>query len=236
MGKAIEKLAVGKGHEIVLRVSSGNAGDLTEANLRKADVAFEFSRREVAFHQVAACLRAGVPVVSGTTAWLDQLEEARSLCITQNGAFFYTSNFSIGVNIFFAVNRYLAEMMDARPQYELEMEEIHHTQKLDYPSGTAITLAQDILQNVSRKKSWVARLEKGENAPATLEPDQFEILSKRVEDMAGKHLVSWSSAIDTIQISHTAFSREGFAAGAIAAGEWLPGKSGCFGMKDMLGF
>ena len=236
MGKTIERLALEKGHEIVLRISSSNPGDLTEAHLHQADAAIEFSRPETAFANVAACLRAGVPVVSGTTAWLDRLEEARSLCRATGGAFFYASNFSIGVNIFFAVSRYLATLMDTQSQYDVGMEEVHHTQKLDHPSGTAITLAQDILHHVSRKKNWVAHLESAENEPVEFASDSFRIRSKRIDNVPGTHIVTWSSAIDTIEISHTAHSREGFAAGAIAAAEWLQGRAGYFEMKDMLGF
>lgn len=236
MGQTIERLALEKGHEITLRIGSGNTGDLKAENLRAADAALEFSRPDVAFDNVVACLLAGVPVVSGTTAWSERLEEARALCHSRRGAFFYASNFSIGVNIFFAINRQLAALMNAQPRYKAGLEEIHHTQKTDHPSGTAITLANDILQLVSRKKNWVAYLEGAENETPMPNPEVLPIFSKRIGNTPGTHIVTWASDIDTIEICHTAHSREGFAAGAIAAAEWLQGRSGCFEMKDMLGF
>lgn len=233
MGRTIERLALDAGHEIVLKIDSQNKSDLTDENLRKADVAIEFSRPETAFENISACLRAGVPVVAGTTAWLDKLEEARKMCEETGGAFFYASNFSIGVNIFFAVNRYLAALMHQQPQYDVQMEEVHHTQKLDHPSGTAITLAEGILKNITRKSSWAASL----NEPKTgLKSSELSIVSKRTDPAPGTHIVTWASGIDTIELSHTAHAREGFAAGALAAAEWLIGKKGTFEMKDMLGF
>jgi 4-hydroxy-tetrahydrodipicolinate reductase len=236
MGKTIERLARLKGHEVVLTINSNNSGDLTEAKLRRTDVAIEFSRPEMAYDNIAACLHARVPVVCGTTGWLDRLDEAKSLCHTLNGALFYASNFSIGVNIFFAVNRYLAELMNQQPQYSAGMEEIHHTQKLDHPSGTAISLADGILHQVSRINNWVNYLESAENEPFKHAETSLLILSRRIENVPGTHIITWTSGIDTIEISHTAHSREGFASGAIAAAEWLPGRHGYFEMKDMLGF
>jgi 4-hydroxy-tetrahydrodipicolinate reductase len=234
MGKAIEGIALRKGHEIILKIDLENRDDLTVENLKHADVAIEFSRPETAFGNIAACLSAGVPVVSGTTAWLGRYEEAKELCRKTGGGFLYASNFSIGVNIFFAASRQLAAMMDAQNQYDVAMEEIHHTQKLDAPSGTAITLAEGILGQLSRKKKWVC--EEGEGASPTRVPDDLRIASKRIDQVPGTHVVNWDSAVDSIEIRHTAHSREGFAAGALAAAEWLIGKKGCFEMKDMVGF
>ena len=236
MGKTIERLALEEGHEIVLKIGSENPGDLTTENLNRADVAIEFSRPETAFSNIAACLKAGTPVVSGTTAWLDRLEEAKSRWHSSGGPFFYASNFSIGGHIFFAVNRFLAALMNGQPQYDVSMEEIHHTQKLDHPSGTAITLAEGIVQQVSRKTNWQTRLEGTKAEPWAGSADSFPIVSKRIGNVPGTHIIQWSSSIDTVEISHTAHSREGFAAGAITAAEWLIGKQGYFEMKDMLGF
>jgi 4-hydroxy-tetrahydrodipicolinate reductase len=236
MGKTIEQLALRQEHEIVLKIGSGNPEDFTGENLRQADVAIEFSRPEVAFANICACLRAGVPTVCGTTAWLDRLPEVEALCRQTGGAFLYASNFSIGVNIFFAVNRILAAMMDGQVQYDVRLEEIHHTQKLDAPSGTAITLANDILNKISRKKKWVSLPDGQSPGQQGGGENALEIVSKRIDPAPGTHVVTWSSAIDTIEISHTAHSREGFAAGALAAAGWLIGRRGVFGMKDVLGF
>jgi 4-hydroxy-tetrahydrodipicolinate reductase len=228
MGKAIDELAQQAAHEVVLRIDKDNRQDLTADSIKKADVAIEFSQPEAAFENISLCLRNGVPVVSGTTGWLDRFEEAKILCEEQHGAFLYASNFSIGVNLFFALNRYLAQLMDAHDSYGISVEETHHTQKLDAPSGTAITLAEDIIHRLRRKSSW----EKGETRTATAVP----IISKRVGQVPGTHEIRYHSAIDTITLRHEAHSREGFARGALQAAEWIVGKRGCFGMKDMLGF
>lgn len=227
MGKTIEKLALNKGHEIVLKISSNNLKDLNASNLQKAEVAIEFSRPESAFENVKTCLEAGIPIVCGTTAWLDKLEEVKTICEQFQGGFVYASNFSIGVNIFFAVNRFLAKMMNGQAQYDIEMEEIHHTQKLDAPSGTAITLAKDILQNIQRKTNWANE--------TTANNQAIPIISKRIDKVPGTHQITYTSPIDSIDILHTAHSREGFASGAILAAEWVVGKKGCFGMQDVLG-
>lgn len=236
MGKTIKTLAEAAGDHVVLAIDLENRHEFTHENLRKADVAIEFSRPETAFENISACLAAGVPVVSGTTGWLDRFEVAKAICEAKNGAMFYASNYSIGVNVFFAVNRYLAKLMEGQNQYDVRLEEVHHTQKLDHPSGTAITLAQGILENFTKKKDWQTYLQTVENEPFTTNPETLGILSKRVGNVPGTHLVTWESSIDTLEISHTAHSREGFAAGAIAAARWLIGKKGCFGMPDMLGF
>lgn len=236
MGKTIKTLAEKGGDEVVLTIDFDNKTDLTLENLRRADVAIEFTRPETAFENVKACLEAGVPVVSGTTGWLDKMEEAKALCVAKNGAFFYASNYSVGVNIFFAVNRYLSKLMANQTQYDVRMEEIHHTQKLDHPSGTAITLAQGILKHISSKKDWVTHLQTADNQQFGKHPESLPIISKREPNVPGTHIVTWDSNVDTIEISHVAHSRKGFASGAIAAAHWLVGKKGCFGMEEMLGF
>lgn len=228
MGRIIEQLAIKKGHEIVLRITSSNLPDFTIENLSQADVAIEFSSPKSAYENIKKCLIAGVPVVSGTTAWLDKLEEAKYICKENNGAFLYASNFSIGVNIFFAINKQLAKMMNAHPEYNVTMEEIHHTQKLDAPSGTGITLAEGIIENLERKTNWVNEAEK--------EIEDLSLISKRIDKVPGTHDITYFSNIDSIEIKHTAHSREGFASGAILAAEWIRGKKGYFEMNDMLGF
>lgn len=226
MGRTIEQIALTKGHQIVLKVNADNLQDFTAANLAAADVAIEFSQPESAFDNITTCLKLGCPVISGTTGWLDRMTEAKTICDTHQTGFVYASNFSIGVNIFFAINQRLAEMMNAQEQYAIEMEEIHHTQKLDAPSGTAITLAEDILEKVNRKDKWMNEL--------TSTSSHLPIISKRIDKVPGTHQVSYISPVDTIEIKHTAHSREGFARGAILAAEWIVGKKGCFSMSDVL--
>lgn len=228
MGKTIERLAVGKGHEIVLKIDHTNLAEMTTENLKQADVAIEFTRPESAADNLQLCLKAGVPVICGTTAWLDRLDEVKATCEEVNGAFFYASNFSIGVNIFFALNRYLANMMKNYDHYNPIMEEIHHTQKLDAPSGTGITLAEDLMKIITRKQKWVNE--------ATNASNELQLTSKRLDKVPGTHSIEYISEIDTIEIKHTAHSREGFALGALNAAEWIIGKKGVFGMSDMLGF
>ena len=222
MGKTIEQIALQKGHEIVLRVDEN-----TESyDITLADVAIDFSIPSVAFNNISTCLKNNVPVVSGTTGWLDKFEEAKILCTQNNGGFIYASNFSLGVNIFFELNEYLAKMMRNLGQYEISMEEIHHTQKLDAPSGTAITLAEGIIKH-SDKKSWALAV--------TNNNSEIPIIAKRIPDVPGTHTVAYISEVDTIEIKHTAHNRGGFALGAVTAAEWLVGKQGVFTMKDVLG-
>lgn len=228
MGKTIEKLAILKGHEIILTIDKDNAKDLTAENLKKAAVAIEFSQPESAFENVKTCLEAGVPVIVGTTGWLEHLSAAKAICEYTGSAMIQATNYSIGVNLFFALNRYLAKIMDGQPQYDIHVEEIHHTQKLDAPSGTAITIANDILNEIRRKTNWV-------NYDTKIK-DALPIISKRIDPAPGTHEVTYLSDIDTIKISHEAHSREGFAAGALAAAEWIVGKRGFFTMQDVLGF
>jgi len=224
MGKAIEALA--PQHEIVLKVDKHNAENWTLKQLAEADVAIEFSLPESAFENLVKCFEAGVPVICGTTGWLKRRKELEKICLEKNGGFFYASNFSIGVNIFFQLNKVLAKMMNELGQYNISMEEIHHTQKLDAPSGTAITLAEGILENVERKNAWVKE--------QTIFEHEIPIHSKRIEKVPGTHSITYSSPFDDIEITHTAHSREGFARGAIKAAEWMVGKQGIYGMEDML--
>ena len=228
MGKTIERLALAEGHEIALIIDKDNPQDFTPENLQKADVAIEFSQPESAFENVKKCLEAGVPVIVGTTGWLEQLEEAKEICVRSGSAMVQATNYGIGVNLFFAVNRYLAKLMNRQPQYDMEIQETHHTQKLDAPSGTAITLANDILTELERKTKWVNH--------KTNELSEFSILSKRIDPAPGTHEVTYTSDIDTIKISHEAHSREGFALGALTAAEWIIGKQGFFTMQEVLGF
>jgi 4-hydroxy-tetrahydrodipicolinate reductase len=227
MGKAIEEIAVEKGHEIVLRINIDNLEDLTEENVKKAHVAIEFTHPGSAFENVTKCLQWKVPVVCGTTGWLDKYEEAKNICERTGSALLVASNFSIGVNIFFEVNKKLAALMEPQKNYDVMMEEIHHTEKKDAPSGTAITLAEQILEKLSRKKKWVNHL--SDNV------DELEIISERIDPAPGTHKVKYHSSIDDIEIIHTAHNRKGFAAGAVLAAEYIHDKKGVFEMKDVLG-
>lgn len=227
MGKAIEALALDQSHEIVLKIDEGNRPDLRKEDLEQADVAIEFSRPESALENIIFSLEAGVPVVSGTTGWLAHMEQVEALVEKKQGAFFYASNFSLGVNLFFALNTHLARLMNAYPQYATAMEEIHHTQKLDAPSGTAITLAEGLIRELDGKSSWINE--------ATAAPEQLPITSKRIDQVPGTHTITYTSKIDQISITHEAFSRQGFAQGALLAAEWMQGKQGCFNMQDLLG-
>ncbi|HEU4902795.1 MAG TPA: 4-hydroxy-tetrahydrodipicolinate reductase [Flavisolibacter sp.] len=228
MGHMIEEIALQRGHEVVLKIHIDNTEDFTEANTSTADVAIEFTAPESAFENVKRCIEFGVPVVSGSTGWNKQLDEARDYCLQKGGAFLHASNFSIGVNIFFQVNKLLAKLMASQPGYDVTLKEIHHTQKLDSPSGTAVTLAEQVIQNIGRKKSWV-------NEPSQ-SPEQLSIISERVDPAPGTHYVKYASEVDDIEIIHTAHSRKGFALGAVLAAEFLAGKKGVFTMDDVLRF
>ncbi|MCH4824352.1 4-hydroxy-tetrahydrodipicolinate reductase [Gramella lutea] len=223
MGKTIEKIAEDRGHEVVLKVSDDI--DNHELDGSKIDVAIDFSIPDAAFKNISTCFRNNIPVVSGTTGWLDNYEKAKKICNEENSAFIYASNFSLGVNVFFELNQKLAKMMQGLEDYSVEIEEIHHTQKLDAPSGTAISLAQQILQENSKLKGWQL-----EDADA----DEIPIFAKREENVPGTHTVTYDSEIDKIEITHTAKSRKGFALGAVVAAEYLKDKSGIFTMKDVL--
>jgi 4-hydroxy-tetrahydrodipicolinate reductase len=232
MGKTIEQVIIdqNKGDQIVLKISDSNIADLTIENLRKADVAIEFTRPDAAIGNINLCFEAGVPVVVGTTAWLDKLPEVKKACDAKNGALFYAPNFSIGVNIFFEINRKLAAIMNSQPQYDVSMEEIHHTEKLDAPSGTAIKAAELVLLEFKRKTSW--QLAGGK----IVEGNPLLITAKREPHVPGTHIVTYSSEADEIQIIHQAKTRRGFAEGAVMAARWLPGRKGVYEMKDLLSF
>lgn len=225
MGKVIERIALERGHEIVLRKSSTSSFE----GLEKADVAIDFSVPDSAVCNISACLTTNIPVVSGTTGWLTQYDEMVALCQQHNGSFIYGSNFSLGVNIFFELNAYLAKMMSHLKQYNVSMEEIHHTQKLDAPSGTAISLAHGIMEN-SDYTGWT--LDK--NASENTDGKQIFIDAKRIGTVPGTHSIFYDSVVDQIEIKHTAHTREGFAYGAVVAAEWLADKKGVFTMKDVL--
>ncbi|MFT3795562.1 4-hydroxy-tetrahydrodipicolinate reductase [Flavobacterium sp.] len=232
MGKVIERIALERGHEIVLRKTSNDSYD----GLENADVAIDFSIPDAAVGNITACLNGNIPIVSGTTGWLEHYPKMVALCEDKKGAFIYGSNFSLGVNLFFALNENLAKMMAQFPQYKVSMEEIHHTQKLDAPSGTAISLAKDIIEN-SDYSSWAlpnATPAKDDGTSKSELAKQILIDAKRIENVPGTHSVFYHSDVDSIEIKHTAHSREGFAFGAVIAAEWILGKTGVFTMKDVL--
>jgi 4-hydroxy-tetrahydrodipicolinate reductase len=220
MGQTIERIAIERGHEIVLKKDEFNSYD----GLSTADVAIDFSIPNVAVENISSCFHANVPVISGTTGWLEHYEEMVTLCQAKKGAFISSSNFSLGVNIFFEINEYLAKIMSKFDSYKVEMEEIHHTQKLDAPSGTAISLAKGVIEN-SNYSNWAL-----ENA----NPNEIAIKSLRIADVPGTHTVTYESDVDAIEIKHTAHNRDGFALGAVIAAEWIVGKQGIFSMKDVL--
>jgi 4-hydroxy-tetrahydrodipicolinate reductase len=221
MGKVIERIALERGHEIVLRKSSSDSYN----GLAHADVAIDFSVPSAAVSNISECLNLGIPVVSGTTGWLEDYSKMTALCDEKNGAFIYGSNFSLGVNLFFELNDYLAKMMSKFHQYSVSMEEIHHTQKLDAPSGTAISLAKGVIAN-SNYTDWSLDKDSNEN--------NIYIDTQRIENVPGTHSVFYTSEVDTIEIKHTAHSRDGFALGSVIAAEWLVGKKGVFTMRDVL--
>ncbi len=226
MGKMIDELATAAGDEVVLKIDIDNRASLTPQQLQAADVAIEFTRPESAFENITFSLKAGVPIVCGTTGWLDRLDEVLDICQSADSAFLYASNFSLGVNLFFALNEQLAKMMAPFEQYRPAMEEIHHTQKLDAPSGTAITLAEGILPQYPQIDGWV---NEASDSGAAL-----PIVSKRIDKVPGTHEIIYRSEVDEIAIKHTAHSRVGFAKGALVAARWLIDKKGFFGMKDVL--
>jgi len=221
MGKVIEKIALERGHQIVLKKDQ----DSTFEGLENADVAIDFSVPNSAVENISECLNNGIPVISGTTGWLADYQKMVDLCATKNGSFIYGSNFSLGVNVFFELNEYLAKMMANLKQYNVSMEEIHHTQKLDAPSGTAISLANGVIKHTDYL-NWTLE---------TPISNEIHIEAKRIENVPGTHSVFYDSEVDQIEIKHTAHSREGFALGAVVAAEWLIGKKGVFTMKDVLG-
>jgi 4-hydroxy-tetrahydrodipicolinate reductase len=226
MGREIERIVLSRGNDVVLKIGEDNLQDLTKDNLSKADVAIEFSTPHTVYDNIQLCFEANVPIVVGTTGWLDKMDH----CIQQTESgkgLFYASNFSVGVNVFFEINKKLAALMSPYEDYKVEMEEVHHTEKLDAPSGTAITLAEGILDNLTTVKSWV-------NNKAN-SSDELGILSKRIEKVPGTHIVTYQNEIDEIYIKHTAHNRKGFALGAVLAAEFMKDKIGFYGMSDLLG-
>jgi 4-hydroxy-tetrahydrodipicolinate reductase len=220
MGKEIEKVAISRGHEVVIKSDGKDVYDISTA-----DVAIDFSIPDSAFKNISNCINNQIPVISGTTGWLEKYDDAIALCKENNGAFIYASNFSLGVNIFFELNNQLAKMMRQLKDYNVSIEEIHHTKKLDAPSGTAITLAEGIIEN-SEFKNWeLDQVTSEKNVP---------IFAKRIPEVPGTHTISYTSKIDEIHINHTAKNRQGFALGAVIAAEWLVNKKGVYTMKDVL--
>lgn len=228
MGRAIEQIASDQGIGIAWRITRENRESLTPEVLRQADVVIEFSRPEAAFENVMTCLRAGVPVISGTTGWNEQLAEAQQFCLESRGALLWASNFSVGVNLFFALNRYLAKLMETRVEYKPSLTEIHHIHKLDAPSGTALTLVNELIANNNRTSGWALE-------PVAPVGGAVPVTALREGEVPGTHIVRWTSGIDEITIEHKAHSRAGFAGGAVLAATWLHGKTGFFTMADVLG-
>lgn len=235
MGQIIEQFAQERGHEITLKITIDNLEDLTKENLKKADVAIDFSTPDSVLNNIYQCFEADLPVVVGTTGWYGKLQEVKNDCLSGNKSLLYGSNFSIGVNLFFQVNKVLAKLMRNYPVYDVQVDEIHHTQKLDSPSGTAITIAEGIIDNVGRKKEWINELV-GTDVEAFPKQDQLLIESHRIESVPGTHTVIYSSEVDEIEIKHTAHNRAGFALGAVIAAEWLQNKQGFFSVADIFEF
>lgn len=227
MGQAIEKIAINRGHEITARITIDNKDTLTKSHWDDTDVVIEFSAPEAAFSNIQMALENKKPVVSGTTGWLHKKDEVEKLVRLNEGTFFYASNFSIGVNIFFRINRYLAQIMESDPSYDISMKEIHHTAKKDAPSGTAITLAEDAIRELSRKTGWEQEQQN---------KDKLYIASERTNDVPGTHFVTYENDIDSIEIKHEAKSRKGFALGAVLVAEWIKDKKGVLSMDDFLNF
>ncbi len=225
MGKEIEKIALSRKHEVVLKVDEHNAKSITANDLKKGDVAIEFSTPHTVINNINLCFDAGLPVVVGTTGWYDQFETIKKKCLDKNQSLFHATNFSVGVNLFFKVNKYLAEIMNNYPEYEVSMEEIHHIHKLDKPSGTAITLATQVIEKINRKKNW--SIEHKNN-------DTLFIKDVREGEVPGTHIIKYSSAIDDIEIMHKAHNRKGFAQGSVLAAEFLANKKGIYTMDDLV--
>ena len=227
MGKAIEEIAVANGHTIGLKIDQDNAADLCAQNIAGIDVAIEFTGPHSAFDNVMKCLSLGLPVVCGSTGWLEKYDEVKTFCEVKHGTLIYASNFSIGVNLFFEINKTLAKLMSKHPNYEVSLHEVHHTQKKDAPSGTAITLAEQVLEALPNKTKWVNK--------ASINASDLVILSERIDPAPGTHTTTYASAIDSIEITHTAHNRKGFAGGALLAAEFAATHQGIFTMKEVLG-
>jgi 4-hydroxy-tetrahydrodipicolinate reductase len=238
MGKIIEKIATDRQHEIVLKIDQDNSGELTAENLAAADVAIEFSTPATVLGNIKRCFDASVPVVVGTTGWYSSLNEIKAVCEAEDQSLVYASNFSIGVNVFFHVNKILAKLMNKYPYYDVQVEEIHHTQKLDSPSGTAITIAEGIIQNLDSKNKWINVLTADGNDSKDDVPDGGDLLieSFRLNNVPGTHTVIYDSEVDMIEFKHTAHNRNGFALGAVMAAEWIKDKKGFHSVEDMFDF
>jgi 4-hydroxy-tetrahydrodipicolinate reductase len=235
MGKMIEKIATDRHHEIVLKIDHDNLDDLTVENLQKADAAIEFSTPDTVLGNIQKCFEAGLPIVVGTTGWYGSLQQIKNDCDKSNNALIYASNFSVGVNVFFHVNKVLAKLMNKYPYYEVQVEEIHHVHKLDAPSGTAMTIAEGIIENLDSKSEWVNTV--GEQvSDAAVKNNQLLIESLRIDSVPGTHTVIYDSEVDTIEFKHTAHNRTGFALGAVLAAEWIQDKKGFFEARDMFNF
>ncbi len=237
MGNVIDKIAMKKGHEVILKIDDKNINDVKTDDISLADIAFEFTTPESAYRNVMMCFEANVPVVCGTTGWQSKLNEAEKYCIANNKTFFYSTNFSIGVNLFFEINNALAGLMNSQTQYdEVLIHESHHSGKLDSPSGTAITIANQLISRIERLSQWV-NYKADENVNLGIDTEgELPIFSTREDDIPGTHIVKYFSDSDEIEIIHKALNREGFALGALLAGEWVKDKKGVFGMKDLLKF
>lgn len=226
MGKEIERVALERGHHVTLKISSQNTHDFNFDNLKNVDVAIEFTNPELAVNNITVCVDSNTPIVVGTTGWYDKFDEVRAIVAENDGSLLYATNCSIGVNLFFKLNKYLAEMMNNQPAYDVKIEETHHTQKLDAPSGTAITLAEGVLKNMLKKDVWVLGESHSKN--------QLSVIAHREENVPGTHVINYSSEIDDIEIKHTAHNRRGFAMGAVVAAEYINDKKGIFTMEDVL--
>lgn len=235
MGQIIERFALERGHEIVLKINIDNVADFTVANLKNADVAIDFSAPDAVVNNIYRCFEASLPIVVGTTGWYGNLQEIKNDCLSSNNTVLYGSNFSIGVNLFFHLNKVLAKLMNNYPAYEVQVEEIHHTQKLDAPSGTAMTIAEGIIEELDRKTEWLNEIV-GTAIPDVIKNEQLLIESHRIENVPGTHTVVYSSEVDEIEIKHTAHSRAGFALGAVVAAEWLQNKQGFYNIADVFTF
>ncbi|HIY76871.1 MAG TPA: 4-hydroxy-tetrahydrodipicolinate reductase [Candidatus Sphingobacterium stercorigallinarum] len=235
MGQLIERFAVKRGHDVVLIVDEENRREITSADLRSADMAIDFSTPDAALENIELCFEAQLPLVVGTTGWYDKLQEIQQTCQETNQSLLYGSNFSIGVNVFFHVNRMLAKALNPYKQYDVQVEEIHHIHKLDAPSGTAITIAEGIIEHSDQKEKWVNSVE-GDGEGVIPKANELLIESLRIEEVPGTHTVLYSSEVDQIEFKHTAHSREGFALGAVIAAEWLLGKKGFFQVTEMFDF
>lgn len=226
MGKEIEKIALERNHTIVTKIDIDTQNEFTAENMQKADVAIEFTQPEMAIENIRKCFAFGIPVVSGTTGWHNQFDKIQQECISANQTLFYSSNYSLGVNLFFKLNQYLAELMNQFPQYEVSMEETHHIQKLDAPSGTAVSLAEGILKHVQRKKQWQLNGQDNDS--------KLNITAIRRDTVPGIHTIKYESDVDYIEITHSAKSRKGLALGAVIAAEFLKDKKGVYSMEDLL--